>query len=120
MPFCDGSDLLCLRDAFSLGLQICRGENKNGCHLQIFQTGGSKAKEDLKNEKKIRSLHRIRDCDFDTFPNYVVRLISKNEKIGLVLLEEFIQGKGLNDYLRKSIYERDVVSEGRALGSLEI
>ncbi len=53
------------------------------------------------------NLQKIRAYGFDTYPHYVVRPISKVENIGLALLEEFIQGKDLDYYLRKAIYERD-------------
>ncbi len=65
---------------------------------------------DTKQERVIRikgeydNLQKIRSYGFDTFPNYVVRPISREERIGLALTEEFIQGKDLDYYLKKTIY----------------
>ncbi len=64
------------------------------------------------------NLRKIRAYGFDTYPNYVVRPIGKEEKIGLALLEEFIQGKDLDHYLRKAIYERDDASLKERLSAL--
>lgn len=47
---------------------------------------------------------------FDTFPNYVVRPPGREERIGLALLEEFIQGRDLEHYLKKGICEGDTLS----------
>ncbi len=51
------------------------------------------------------NLETMRGYGFDNFPHYVVRPISREERIGLALLEEFIQGKDLDHYLQKAIYE---------------
>lgn len=65
---------------------------------------------DIKQERISRikgeydNLRIIRGYGFDTFPNYVVRPIGSDEKIGLALIEEFIQGKDLDHYFRKAIY----------------
>ncbi len=50
------------------------------------------------------NLQKIRGYGFDKLPYYVVRPISKYEKIGLALIEEFIQGRNLDYYFRKAIY----------------
>ncbi|MGA2519083.1 MAG: aminoglycoside phosphotransferase family protein [Thermodesulfobacteriota bacterium] len=64
------------------------------------------------------NLRKIRAYGFDSFPNYVVRPISKEERIGLALLEEYIHGKDLDHYLRKAIYDRDDVSLKERLSAL--
>jgi len=64
------------------------------------------------------NLQKIRAYGFDTYPNYVVRPIGKEESIGLALLEEFIHGKDLDYYLRKAIYERDDASLKERLSAL--
>lgn len=64
------------------------------------------------------NLKRIRGYGFDTFPNYVVRPISREERIGLALLEEFIYGKDLDYYLKRTIYERDGAPLRRKLSKL--
>jgi aminoglycoside phosphotransferase (APT) family kinase protein len=56
------------------------------------------------------NLRKIRAYGFDTSPNYVVRPIIREERIGLALLEEFIHGKDLDYYLKKAIYEGDAAS----------
>jgi thiamine kinase-like enzyme len=67
--------------------------------------------QDTKQERVARikgeydNLKRIRSYGFDTFPYYVVRPISRDENIGLALIEEFISGKDLDYFLKKAIYE---------------
>lgn len=69
--------------------------------------------DDIKQERVLRikgeydNLHTIRQYGFDARPNFVVRPISKEESIGLALVEEFIQGKDLDHYLKKAIYRDD-------------
>lgn len=50
------------------------------------------------------NLHKVRDYGFDTYPNYVVRPICREDRIGLALIEEFIAGEDLDFYLRRAIY----------------
>ena len=56
------------------------------------------------------NLEKIRSYGFDTLPNYVVRPLGREERIGLAVLEEFIQGRDLDHYLKKAIYEGDTFS----------
>jgi thiamine kinase-like enzyme len=69
--------------------------------------------DDVKQERVLRikgeydNLHAIRRYGFNVHPNFVVRPISKEESIGLALIEEFIQGKDLDHYLKKAIYRGD-------------
>lgn len=50
------------------------------------------------------NLHKIRSYGFDTRPNYVAKPITKNESIGLALVEEFIYGWDLDHYIKQAIY----------------
>ena len=69
--------------------------------------------DDVKQERVLRikgeydNLHTIRRYGFNAHPNFVVRPISREESIGLALVEEFIQGKDLDYYLKKAIYRGD-------------
>jgi thiamine kinase-like enzyme len=79
---------------------------------------------DTKDERVLRikgeydNLQKIRSYGFDTFPNYVVRPISREERIGLALTEEFIYGKDLDYYFRKAIYERKAKALEKRLSRL--
>jgi thiamine kinase-like enzyme len=69
--------------------------------------------DDIKLERVLRikgeydNLHTIRQYGFTAHPNFVVRPISREESIGLALIEEFVQGKDLDHYLKKAIYRGD-------------
>ncbi|MDH5202743.1 MAG: aminoglycoside phosphotransferase family protein, partial [Nitrospirota bacterium] len=71
---------------------------------------------DIKQERILRikgeydNLEKIRGYGFTTSPNYVVRPITRDERIGLALIEEFIYGKDLDYYLKGAIYERKSAS----------
>jgi len=64
------------------------------------------------------NLQKIRSYGFDTSPNYVVRPLGREEKIGLAVLEEFIRGRDLDYYLKKAIYEGDTLSLKKRLSRL--
>ncbi|MFH1146857.1 MAG: phosphotransferase [Pseudomonadota bacterium] len=64
------------------------------------------------------NLNKARQYGLDRFPNYVVRPISKDERIGLALIEEFISGKDLDHYLRKAIHEGTDESLRKVLSAL--
>lgn len=53
------------------------------------------------------NLNKIRAYGFDTRPNYVARPITRDERIGLALVEEFIHGKDLDFYIKMAIYNGD-------------
>lgn len=53
-------------------------------------------------------LEQIRSYGFDSHPHYVVRPISRSERIGLALIEEFIRGKDLDHFIKMAIYEGKV------------
>ncbi|MFO0753074.1 MAG: aminoglycoside phosphotransferase family protein [Thermodesulfovibrionales bacterium] len=50
------------------------------------------------------NLVKIRGYGFDSSPHYVVRPITREESIGLALVEEFIPGRSLDHILRKAIF----------------
>lgn len=56
------------------------------------------------------NLHKIRSYGFDTRPNYVARPITRNDAIGLALVEEFIYGWDLDYYIKRAIYNGDAGS----------
>jgi thiamine kinase-like enzyme len=80
--------------------------------------------DDVKQERVLRikgeydNLHTIRRYGFNKHPNFVVRPISREESIGLALVEEFIQGKDLDYYLKKAIYRGDKDSLRKRLSML--
>lgn len=80
--------------------------------------------DDVKQERVLRikgeydNLHTIRRYGFNAHPNFVVRPISREESIGLALVEEFIQGKDLDHYLKKAIYRGDKNSLRQRLSML--
>ncbi len=85
---------------------------------KFFKLNNPKPDKISRMTGEYENLQRIRAYGFDTYPHYVVRPISKEVKIGLALLEEFIQGKDLDYYLRKAIYERDNDSLKERLSAL--
>jgi thiamine kinase-like enzyme len=51
------------------------------------------------------NLKKVRSYGFDNYPNYVVRPIRKEERIGLALMEEFVQGRDLDFFIKRAAYE---------------
>lgn len=80
--------------------------------------------DDTKSDRVYRikceydNLNKARQYGLDKFPNYVVKPISKEERIGLALIEEFISGKDLDHYLRKAIHEGNGESLKSVLSAL--
>jgi thiamine kinase-like enzyme len=72
---------------------------------KFFKLHDTKQERILRIKGEYDNLTRIRDYGFDTSPNYVVRPISREERIGLALTEEFVYGKDLDYYLKKAGYE---------------
>ena len=72
---------------------------------KFFRLDDPKQERVLRIKGEYDNLQKIRKYGFDTLPNYVVRPISRDERIGLALIEEFIHGKDLDYYLKKAIYE---------------
>ncbi|MCX7913139.1 MAG: aminoglycoside phosphotransferase family protein [Thermodesulfovibrionales bacterium] len=50
------------------------------------------------------NLNKIRSYGFDTRPNYVAKPITKEERIGLAVVEEFIEGRDLDYYIKSAIH----------------
>ncbi len=74
---------------------------------KFFKPNDQKPERILRIKGEYDNLLQIRRYGFDVRPNFVVRPISREESIGLALVEEFIQGKDLDHYLRKAIYRGD-------------
>ncbi len=53
------------------------------------------------------NLVRIRSFGFDRPPFYVVKPITKEESIGLAVVEEYIEGRDLDYYLKKAVFQAD-------------
>jgi len=74
---------------------------------KFFRLDDTKYGRILRIKSEYDNLRTIRGYGFDTYPNYVVRPISRDQNIGLALIEEFIHGKDLDYYLNKAIYKGD-------------
>ncbi len=72
---------------------------------KFFNLNDSKIERVIRIRGEYDNLNKIRSYGFDVFPNYVVRPISREERIGLALTEEFISGKNLDYYLKKAVFE---------------
>jgi len=71
---------------------------------KFFRLDDPKEERVLRIKGEYDNLHTIRGYGFDTYPHYVVRPLSREERIGLALVEEFIHGKDLDHYLKKALY----------------
>ncbi|MEW6417872.1 MAG: aminoglycoside phosphotransferase family protein [Nitrospirota bacterium] len=87
---------------------------------KFFRLDDPKQERVLRIKGEYDNLRKIRRYGFDTFPNYVVRPISRDEKIGLALIEEFIHGKDLDYYFKKAIYEGESTSLKNRLSRLAL
>jgi thiamine kinase-like enzyme len=85
---------------------------------KFFNMNDQKPGRMLRIKGEYDKLQKIRGYGFDTFPNYVVRPIARENNIGLALIEEFIHGKDLDHYFKKAIYEGDGVSLKKKLSKL--
>lgn len=74
---------------------------------KFFLPDDPKPARSLRIKSEFDKLHKVRGYGFDASPHYVVRPISRSEKIGLALVEEFINGKNLDHFIKKAIYEKD-------------
>jgi len=95
-------------------------EEKSGTAIvgKFFKLDDEKEDRVSRIKGEFDNLHLIRKYGFDTYPHYVVRPFARDERIGLALLEEFIYGKDLDHYLRKSIYRGDMDSLKEKLSKL--
>lgn len=64
------------------------------------------------------NLNKLRSFGFDTRPNYVAKPFTKDERIGLAVAEEFIEGKDLDYYIKRAVYNSDSQSLQDKLTSL--
>ena len=85
---------------------------------KFFKLDDPKHDRILRIKGEYDKLQTIRGYGFDTSPNYVVRPISRENRIGLALIEEFIHGKDLDHYFKKAIYEGDGASLKKKLSKL--
>jgi aminoglycoside phosphotransferase (APT) family kinase protein len=53
------------------------------------------------------NLKAMRARGLNSSPHYVVRPISREQRIGLALIEEFIDGNDLDHYLKRAVYHGD-------------
>lgn len=53
------------------------------------------------------NLIKIRSFGFDRPPYYVVRPFTKEESIGLAVVEEYIKGRDLDYYIKKAVFQDD-------------
>jgi len=85
---------------------------------KFFKLNDPKHDRSLRIKGEYDNLQKIRGYGFDTSPHYVVRPISRENRIGLALIEEFIHGKDLDYYFKKAIYEGDGASLKKKLSKL--
>ncbi len=86
------------------------GKTKTAIIGKFFRLDDTKQERLVRIKGEFDNLQQIRRYGFDTFPNYVVRPIARDDRIGLALIEEFIDGRSLDYYLKRAIYERDAAS----------
>lgn len=64
---------------------------------------------------EFENLKNARELGLSTLPNYVVRPLGQRKNMGLGLIEEYVQGKDLDHYIRRAVYEG---REGRLMHRL--
>jgi thiamine kinase-like enzyme len=84
--------------------QYTEEKSRVGIIGKFFNLSDKKLDRILRKKGEYDNLEKIRSYGFNTFPNYVVRPIGREESIGLSLVEEFILGKDLDYYLKDAIY----------------
>ncbi len=85
---------------------------------KFFRLNDAKPDRVVRIKGEYDNLRTIRAYGFDEYPYYVVKPISREEKIGLALIEEFISGKDLDYYLKKAIYSGEVAALKERLSQL--
>jgi aminoglycoside phosphotransferase (APT) family kinase protein len=82
-------------------------EEKTGQSLigKFFDPSRNNLPERVLRVDEYDNLRAIRAFGFDAPPHFVVRPISHERKIGLALIEEFIEGLDLDYYFKAAIYE---------------
>ncbi len=71
---------------------------------KFFQLDDPKYERIQRIKGEYDNLNKIRGYGFDTRPNYVARPITRDETIGLALVEEFIYGRDLDYYIKMAAY----------------
>jgi len=56
-------------------------------------------------EAEFKNLHKARALGFKHLPNYVVKPLGQDSRTGLGLLEEYVEGKDLDHYVKRAVYE---------------
>ncbi len=72
---------------------------------KFFEPDEPRQDKVLRIKGEYDNLQKIRAYGFDSFPNYVVRPIGREQRIGLALLEEFVHGRDLDYFLKEAIYK---------------
>lgn len=85
---------------------------------KFFNLDDPRQERILRIKGEYDNLQKIRAYGFDTFPHYVVRPIARDERIGLALIEEYIDGRNLDYYLKRAIYGGDNLSLNTGLSRL--
>lgn len=85
---------------------------------KFFSLDDPRPERVLRIKGEYDNLNHIRGRGFDAFPNYVVRPMGRDERIGLAVAEEFIPGKNLDHFMKKAIYEGSSTALGGALSRL--
>lgn len=82
-------------------------EEKTGKALigKFFDTGAGGPLRRVPRNNEYENLKAIRSFGFDTPPHFVVRPICRERKIGLALIEEFVDGRDLDHYFKEAIYK---------------
>lgn len=85
---------------------------------KFFQLDDHKYERIQRIKGEFDNLHKIRGYGFDTRPNYVARPITRDETIGLALVEEFIYGRDLDHYIKMAAYNGDIQALQEKLSQL--
>ena len=65
----------------------------------------SKPHKARKLKAEFENLRKARALGLTSLPNYVVKPLGQDKKMGLGLLEEYVPGKDLDHYVKKAVYE---------------
>lgn len=71
---------------------------------KFFRIGDEQEERVSRKKGEFDNLMRIRGYGFDCAPNYIVRPIGRDERIGLALIEEFVQGRDLDSFLKAAAW----------------
>lgn len=95
-------------------------EEKSGAAVigKFFRPDDPRQEKVMRLKGEYDNLVRIREYGFDSSPHYVVRPLTREESIGLALVEEFIPGKSLDHILQKAIFHGKTEALKERLSSL--